>query len=263
MGTYRRLFSIRITHDYFDREICRTLLCRPTASGAELMRRRGMIFKRVSDNEWSVLYDTSGAGPAPDADVLLLELLITDADFALYTRWRDFCPDAAYMLDLPAGKGDVEAEDSIVESGERRKIGSGFCIIRLVLTREMLEVAQSDRPQCCILRFHAPEYRWEYLFLPEHGFAPDCSRLHLETSDGSSGYSFFAFKKVREFDRDTYRTVSEEPIPLRESYRFRLRLALSTGENRPKQMLLRDVPPPKPGRHLSAIPGFIRQVCII
>jgi len=263
MGAYRRLYSIRFTHDYFIRELCRAIQCRVTAPGAELMRRRGMLLKRTAESEWALLYDSSGSGPDTAADALSFELQLADRDFVLYTRWLDFRPDAAYRLDLPSGGGEIEAAEAVADTGERRRIGAGFCSARLALTEETVSAAQSGTPPCCTIRFHAPEYRWEYILLPERGSALDCGALCLEAAEGKVRYRFPAFEKVREYDRDAYRTVSEEAIPLKENYGFRLRLSLSTADNRPKRTIMRDVPLPVPGRHLSAAPGLVRQVCSI
>lgn len=261
MGAYGRLYSIRFTHDYFNRDICRALLCRVTAPGTGLLRRRGLLFKRMAENEWALLCDLSGPGPDTAADVLALELQLADRDFVLYTRWPDFRPDAACLLELPSAGGTVEAAEAIAETGERRKIGSGFCSVRLALTEETLAAARSGNPACCTLRFHAPEYRWEYLFLPERGTAPECGALCLEAAEGKFRIPFTDFERVREFGREAYRTVSEEPLPMKERYAFRLRLCISAADGRPKRTILRDVPPPVSGRHLSGGPGLIRQVC--
>lgn len=263
MGAYEPLYTLRIAHDYFDNDLCRAIVCRITSSGAELMRRRGMLFKRTAYNEWAILYDISGAAPDTGADLLSFELHITDMNFVAYTCWPNFYPDAAYRLDLPAEGGDIEAGEGIAAAERRRKIGSGFCDMRLALTEETLAKAQSAAPPCCTIRFHAPRYRWEYIFLTEHGSAPDIEALRLETANGETRYHFPAFERVREFDRDAYRTVSDETIPLRERYGFRLCLCASTADGRRKRTIMRDVPPPIPGRHPSAPPGLIRQVCCI
>jgi len=261
MGAYERLYSLRILHDYFDGAVCRAVQCRPTASGAELMRRRGWIFKRTADNEWAILYDSSGAGSEIGTDRLFFELQLAEPDFVRCTHWPTFRPDAAYRLNLPSGGGVLEAVEAIAPSEERRTIGSGCCVATLTPTEETIGAARAGTPLDCMLRFHAPAYRWEYLFLPESDTAPDRETLCLETADGKSPYRFTAFEQVQAFGRAAYRTTSEEAIPLRESYSFRLRLSSSTGANRPRRTLLRDVPPPIPGRHRSAGPGFIRQIC--
>ncbi len=263
MGTYERLYSLRILHDYFDGAVCRAVRCRPTASGAELMRRRGLLFKRTVDNEWTILYDPSGAGPEIGVDRVSFELRLAEPDFVLCTHWPTFRPDAAYRLHLPSGGGDLEAIEAIVPSEERRMIGSGFCDATLALTEETIGAARAGTPPCCTLRFHAPAYRWEYLFLPESEPAPDRETLCLEAVNGKIPYRFSAFEQVRAFDRAVYRTTSEEAIPLRERYDFRLRLNSSTGADRPKRTILRDVPPPIPARHRSCGPEFIRQICCL
>ncbi len=263
MGAYERLYSLRILHDYFDGAVCRAVQCRPTVPGAELMRRRELLLKQTAKNEWSVLYDPSGAGPDIGADRLSFELRLAEPDFVLCTHWPGFRPDAAYRLNLPSGGGDLEATEAIALSEERRTIGSGFCVATLTPSEETIGAARAGTPLGCTLRFHAPAYRWEYLFLPESDTAFDCQTLCLEAVDGRKPYRFTAFEQVQAFDRAAYRTTSEQAIPLRERYGFRLRLSSSTGANRPKRTLLRDVPPPIPGKHRSAGPEFFRQVCCL
>lgn len=261
MGTYERLYSLRILHDYFDGAVCRAVQCRPTASGAELMRRRGWIFKRTADNEWAVLYDPSGAGPETGADRLSFELRLAEPDFVRCTHWPTFRPDAAYRLQLPSEGGDLEAAEHLVASEERRTIGSGYCVATLTPTEATIGAARAGTPLGCTLRFHAPAYRWEYLFLPESDAAPNRETLRLEAVDGKAPCRFAAFEQVQVFGRTACRTISEEAIPLKERYGFRLRLISSTGADRPKRTILRDVPPPIPARHRSCGPGFIRQIC--
>ncbi len=263
MGAYERLYSLRILHDYFDGAVCRAVQCRPAASGVGLMRRRGWIFKQTADNEWTILYDPSGAVPEIGADRLSFELRLAEPDFVLCTHWPTFRPDAAYRLQLPSGGGDLEAAECLVPSEERRTIGSGFCAATLAPTEETIGAARAGAPPCCTLRFHAPAYRWEYLFLPESEPAPDRRTLCLEAVNGKNSYRFAAFEQVRAFDREVYRTISEEAIPLKERYGFRLRLISSAGADRPKRTILRDVPPPIPGRHRSCGPEFIRQICCL
>lgn len=263
MGSYRPLCSIRIAHDYFDGERCRALLCRPAAAGAGLLHRRGMLFKRMAENAWALLCDLSGAGPDTDADVLFLELQLADSGFVLYTRWPDFRPDAAYAAELPAAGGDVEAAEILRSTGSRRTIGSGWCRLSLPLTRGMLDAAQAGAPPCCTLRFHAPARRWEYLFLPDPGTLPDRAqeRYRLETVGGGVRYRFSPFERVQAYGREACRTRSEEPIPLRERYGFRLRLDVSAENGRTRRTVLREVPPPLPGRYLDTAPDLLRQVC--
>ena len=127
----------------------------------------------------------------------------------------------------------------------------------------MLDAARAGAPPCCTLRFHAPACRWEYLFLPEPGTLPDRGeeRYRFETVGGPLRYRFSPFERVRAYGREVCRTLSEEPIPLRERYDFRLWLDASSGNGRPVRTVLREVPPPLPGRYLDTAPDLLRQVC--
>ena len=73
--------------------------------------------------------------------------------------------------------------------------------------------------------------------------------------------TFKSFERTDEFGRDAYRTVSEKAVPIRERYDFRLTL-ISTPDsgNRQKQVLLRNVEHPIPGRFKSDA-DKLRQVC--
>lgn len=261
MGTYRPLYKIRIEHEYFDKNICRAIECRMLPSGRMFWYCRNLLFRRTAINEWTILYDDAGEGVDTLSDVLALELVMTDPDFVLYTRWKDFHPSSAYLLELPSGQDTLEVTDIIVEQSAKRQIGTGFCAIQLRLTEEILFAAKAETPKTVCLQFHAAEYQWEYLFIScnKENISPE--RLRLEEYSGK--LTFGPFEKVIEFDMEMLRTISLDKIPLREQYEYRLRLTSATGEgdNCPRQMLLRQVIPPKPGAFLSKDPEFIRQIC--
>lgn len=116
MSNYRTLYSLTVEHGYFDNGTCRALRCRISPRGADLWRRRGLLFRQSGSNAWTVLYDSDGAGVDTSSDTLLLEMDITDPAFVLYTRWDGFRPTSAYGLELPAVSGTVEAAQSIRET---------------------------------------------------------------------------------------------------------------------------------------------------
>lgn len=62
MDTYRPLYSLRVEHDYYDNLACRALAFRLKASGVDLCRRRGLLFRQTAVNEWTLLYDCDSAG---------------------------------------------------------------------------------------------------------------------------------------------------------------------------------------------------------
>lgn len=260
MGSYRSLYSIRVEHDYFDGNICRAIRCRISPEGAELWRRRGLLFRQTAENEWTVVYDASGAGVDTACDTLLMELDIADPGFVLYTEWADFHPAAAYGLELPLKNESFDAAKVIRETAPKRSIGAGFCQIRIRMTEKLFAAAQKKMPMSCTLQFHAPAHRWEYLFFPHDGGKPEPEKLRLEETGGR--LTFPAFEMADEYGLNGVRTASEEAVPMREHYAFRLRLTSATGgDSRPRRVLLKHLQPPEPGRYLSPELDRLRQVC--
>lgn len=260
MESYRTLYRITVAHDYFDGQPCTALQCRLSPQGVELARQRGLLFRQTAANEWAVLYDSNGAGPDTENDVLALEMSLADPTFPLYTAWKDFRPVAAHVLELPQTEESMDAATAIRPAGDgKRKVGIPFCTVLLRLTEQLPEAAKADRPKSVLLRFHAPEVQWEYLFLPRGGGIASPGTPALEDTAGKVEFS--AFEECEAYGRTAWRTISKARIPMRTSYGCRLRLVAQTGGGQQKRVLLSRIPPPEPGRYRSGQAGTIRQVC--
>lgn len=256
---YRPLYNLRVGHDYFDRSVCRALRCRISPAEAELWRRRGLLFRQLGDNGWTILYDSDGAGVDTSSDVLALEMDMIDHAFVLYTLWDGFRPDAAYGLELPLKKETADAAKAIRETAPKRGIGSGFCRINIRMTDKLVKAARDGKPMTCTLQFHAPAYRWEYLLVPRDGDnAPTERYLMEETGDK---LHFPPFEPVRMYGRDMLRTVSEETVPMHERYGYRLKVAAQAGSTGRNRTVLKHIDPPEPGRFMNAEAGLLRQIC--
>ena len=155
---YRSLFTFRVEHEYFDRGICRSFRCRISPAEAALWHRRGLLFRQLGENGWTILYDNDGAGVDTSSDVLVLDMEMTDPAFVLYTLWDGFHPNAAYGLELPLKKETADAVKVIRETAPRRGIGSGFCRIRIRMTDKLVKAAQDGKPMTCTLQFHSRPY---------------------------------------------------------------------------------------------------------
>lgn len=258
MGNYRTLYSLTVEHGYFDSGICRALRCRVSPRGADLWKRRGLLFRQDGPNTWSVLFDSDGAGMDTSSDVLVLEMDICDPDFVLYTRWDGFRPSSAYGLELPAASGTVEAVQSIRETATKRGIGEGFCTVRIRLTDGLLRAARDGSPENCTLVFHAPERRWEYLLETHPEGMYGTEDLLIEEYGGK--LTFPPPEPVTEYGRRMLRTVSDENVPMHERYTYRLKLTAGGNASR-RRVLLRSLPPPRTGAYLDATPGLLRQIC--
>lgn len=256
---YRPLYSLRVEHDYFDRGVCRALRCRISPTESALWHRRGLLLRRLGENEWTILYDSEGAGMDTSSDVLVLEMEMADPAFVLYTQWEGFRPASAYGLALPVQEEMQEAVRIIREVAPKRKTGSGFCRIEIRMTEALWQAAQEESPQGCTLRFHAPQRRWEYLVVPRGGDTLVPERFVLEEVAGKLHFS--PFEPVRIYGKDMLRTVSEEAVPMRERYDVRLKLVSPAGNTGRKQTLLRHIDPPEPGRFMDVEAGLLRQMC--
>ncbi len=258
---YRPLYNLRVEHDYFDRGVCRALRCQISPTESALWHRRGLLFRQLGENKWTILYDSEGAGVDTSSDVLTLEMEMTDPAFVLYTQWEGFRPTSAYGLELPVQEEMQEAVRIIREVAPKRKIGSGFCRIGIRMTEALWQAAQEGSPQGCTLCFHAPQRRWEYLVVPRDGDTSLPERFVLEEVAGKLHFS--PFRPVRIYGQDMLRTVSEEAVPMRERYAVRLKLVSPAGNTGRKQTLLRHIDSPEPGRFLDVDAGLLRQVCIL
>ena len=69
-----------------------------------------------------------------------------------------------------------------------------------------------------------------------------------------------ANKSCEAYGRKAWRTVSESPIPMRDTYGCRLRLAAMLNNGKQKCILLSHVEPPQPGRYMSEDKEMLRQV---
>ena len=255
MESYRILYRIKAVHDYFDGMPCTALQCRLTPQGAELARRRGLLFRQTAADEWTLLCQ---ANPDTANDVLTLSLSITDPAFTLYTMWDGLRPSADNALELPQQKEELDAATAIHLSGKRRSIGSSFCTVSLRLTEQMAQASETGQPMQTTLRFHAPEMRWEYLLVfREDGKRPE-GRLLLEDTTGK--VTFSSFEESEAYGRKALRTVSEGAIPMRRTYGCKLRLTAHE-DGRQRRVLLPEVSPPEPGRFHDTERGMLRQVC--
>lgn len=207
------------------------------------------------------MYDCDSAGVDTSSDKVEAELCITDPAFVLFTDWAALRPENAYTLELPASRDTVEATEAIRESADRRRIGSGFCSVSILMTEKILAAAQKEKHKTCTLRFHAPQCKWEYLLVPRDGGNPDPRQCRMEEQGGTM--AFTPFKTFKAYGLEVLRTVSQEAVPMKEHYAYKLKVFSSaTGSGR-RQVLLKYVPPPEPGKFLDAEPGLLRQVCYL
>lgn len=256
MESYKVLYRLRIRHDYFTGS-CKALGCRLSPRGEALAWQRRWRFEEMSDDEWVLLCNASDTSCDDNADLLELELFIRDPMFAIYTEWKDFHLAEAYALELPLTKVEVDAAQIISRKEGKRSIGSGFCILTLRIDTAMKQAMRKDEPVTNTLCFSAPKRCWEYIFISRSG--QDCpeSTLVLENTRHAE---MFQLTPCEAYGRKGGTALIETPVPMCESYDYKLRLVQTDSGNR-KRILLSEVPPPEPGRFHTKRKDALRQVC--
>ncbi len=263
--SYEVLYIINFEHSYFAKGKCRAIEIGLTAGGAELFRRRGLQLRRTDASTWEVLFDRDSAGVDIGRDILELSLNIVDSDFSLYTLWEEYNPNAVYSVELPQGKERVKAPNIMKYQGLRGAIGTPFCTISIRTTKKIISAAHKGEPCRTTIYFESQKKVWEYIFIPHDmsRLPAPVSRLSLDTV-GDDGISFTLLEEVEEYGRRAFRTHSQQPIQMSESYNCSLNLIVVHPEqNRSRQMLLRNIEPPELNKFQSSKTHSMRRVCYL
>lgn len=252
MENWRVLYRITFEHDYFEGVECNIFRCSLTKQGLSLSQRRSLCFRQTAENEWTLYYYNL---PRED-DVISLSLSITDSSFPLYTDLDGYTPMASYELDLPSKTDKSEAATDITITEGRRNLGMGFCTIRIHLNREVGMAAEEGNPMRTTIHFAAKSAIWTYLFIPRRGSMFDTDQMHLV--DANDTVDFVALTQDAEYE-GAARTSSKTLIPMRNSYKCKLRL-VAYDKNKRKVTLLSNVQPPVPGEYMDVPKGTIHKI---
>ena len=252
MENWRELYKISFEHDYYEGTECNIFRCCLTKQGVSLAQRRSLCFRQTTNNEWTLYYTNL---PRED-DVITLGLSITDSLFPLYTDLEGYTPMASYELDLPSNTDKVEASTDINVSEGRRNIGMGFCTIRLHLNKEVCSAAEEGKPMRATVHFAAKSAIWTYLFIPRRGSGFETDQMNL--IDANDTVSFVALTHDTEYE-GAGRTSSKSLIPMRNSYKCKLRL-VAYDKNKRKVTLLSNVQPPILGEYMDVPKGTIHKI---
>lgn len=252
MENWRELYRITFQHDYYEGEKCNIFSCSLTKQGIALAQRRSFCFRQTADNEWTLYY----CNFPREEDVITLSLSITDSQFPLYTDLDGYTPMATYELDLPSKTDKVDATAEITVSEERRGFGMGFCTIKLHLNRKVCMAAEDGKPMCTTVLFAAKSAIWTYLFIPRKGSRFEASQMYLV--DANDTVNFVALTRDTEYE-GAGRTSSKTLIPMRNSYKCKLRL-VAYDKNKRKVTLLSNVQPPLLGQYMDVPKGTIHKI---
>lgn len=258
MDNFRALYRLKIEHDYFGQNMCRSMRISIDRAGLDLMKRRGILFKQTATNEWSIIGKQSNAGTNITSEVLTLQMNISDPAFVLYTDWDDFHPTSLYRLSLPATTTDAVA--AIRKTDEKRRINSGFCIIDLQFTENMFRSMCEGNLITDTLTFYSKEVQWEYLFIPRNEEENVGKKLILKEFDDKICFS--ASEEVEIYEKKAWRFLSEEKIKIQEYYNFCISLQeIIPNRLQTQKKLIKNIPHPVSGNFVNEQPHVLRHIC--
>ena len=130
MSRYIAIATIRIEHDYYNPSVNRFVSLQPTPETKELMKRRGVMFRAVSANEWQwiMLDDLPGF---MDEDVLELSMIVKDPCFLQQIENKGYDLGSLYKFNIENRVVEVNANYVWKKETNGQKLKDEFCRITL------------------------------------------------------------------------------------------------------------------------------------
>lgn len=238
MENYRRLYCLQLEHEYYPDGKCSCIDVRINPSSKELLRRRGLIFKKTKENEWCLFGNKEGA-ECVGTDTLFFDFYMLDSSFVYYTDFKNLKPTESYELKLP--NDNREFVTAVEKKSLAPRINSIFCVATLKLD----EMLYKETLVTNLFKFHSTKVYWEYVFIPRdslsyNGLSYDGPVLELKEK---LDRIFFDQSKVADmWGRRVWLVRSRSAIPMVSCYDYEL--ALYVNEN---SKLIDNIPYPVPG----------------
>ncbi|OCA03067.1 hypothetical protein [Akkermansia glycaniphila] len=283
MSEWVSLGRVGVRHEYTNGGDMVELM--PLPCTAELMRRRGVLFRKLSHGMWEWLALREGFHGLMDGDELILSMRICRPDFFPYTVCDGYDPRKVYRIDVE-GSGELDVMSLLRPiDGEEKRYGNDFCRIVWSPSKQWLEekmvppaqdtagrpggkgadASRMDRESCDVtLRFRARSYVWEYFFILRHPDDDRGPRLLLEDASQCVSFGTPEAQKDSIFGPNVWRIASLEPVKSFEQDEYHLILSEIIQRVPPrKRIVARFLPSPQAGRYSSGSEGAIRQICYI
>lgn len=263
MGKYRVIYCLQLTHTYYKDQLCRGIDISVNPASVELIRRRGLIFKKTNVNEWCLIGDENIGIENLESDVFLFDMHLQDANFLNFTKWDGFNPASLYSLYVPIFPlNTIMNFISKVKVVVDRKKDNGFCVMKLEF-KDTLHTDLTEIITNCF-EFQASAAYFEYFFIPRDKSQYDIVNLDLISEDNTEVIEFTVAKQD-----GGWRFISKEPMPISECYDYHLSLI----DTNTKVKLMKFVPykalsgllEPKEDsdflQEMEPDPKILRQIC--
>ncbi len=244
MTDYKAIWSLVIVHSYYTDGVCHD--CRVTipATTANLLKRRGLIWKMIAPNRWALLA-ADGGSMHPD-DTFEFELAFLHPLLPYITEVPELTPGLAISLPCTGTESPFESPFTGYPRVQARP-GVQF---RILLSAGNL----SEKEGVTKLTLHPPTCQWEYVFLFRHSNADKLLELHdkehLLTFNQEISHEYLGLPA------QYFRSAEKLPLARQPKSKIRLSEILPTG----KKELYACLPPPVPGEFIDAPPGVVRRV---
>ncbi len=256
MSRYIAIATIRIEHDYYNPSVNRFVSLQPTPETKELMKRRGVMFRAVSANEWLwiMLDDLPGF---MDEDVLELSMIVKDPCFLQQIENKGYDLGSLYKFNIENRVVEVNANYVWKKETNGQKLKDEFCRITLKPVETAPEKLRMLRYPEFTIRFSSPAYYWEYLCVFRDENDMRGKELNLKSRENIMAFCPPEKYEKTTFGKNVWRIVSAERIRLKEHYDITIQLFIGT------RLESRFISPPQIGKHQSESPYTVREVCVI
>ncbi|NDV82965.1 hypothetical protein [Bacteroides sp. 51] len=248
MEKFSVIWRIKIAHSYYHGGACRYFELKPTPQTAVLLRKRGVLFRKMDVDGWAIIAVEDIR--LDEKDVFDFELYCGDQKFHYVTdnaTMKAECP----QIEMSGTEGITYIFP--VEGCPMIKASPGV-IARISLKFQAQQIHAERYNE---LHFQAPERYLEYIFL----FRNEQIDKKLLVEDMERKMEFLPEEKIEYMGHQGVRFQSAEKYPLLESPNLKLQLLELFGTNR--RVIIRRLSYPEIGMFIDAPPGMLRAVAYV
>lgn len=246
MTDYNAIWSLVVVHNYYESGVCSDFRVDVSAATAKLLNRRGLLWKAIAPNQWTLL--APGHDLLHPDDTFEFDLSVRNPTFPYITHCPGLTPGHAVVLTCTG----TEPPYGYPFTGYPQLQARPGVLFRILWSPG--KQAQTESESITNITFQPPAYYWEYIFITRNTSTGKTLELydkeHLLTFDKGTHIEYLGHPA------QCFRSAENPPIIKQPKSKIRLYEVLPAG----KRELYTQLPPPVPGEFIDAPPGVIRQI---